>query len=261
MKSYKKPYRVKKRKSIFRSRFFWLALLILFLIGGIFYSIFFLSYFQVKKIEISGNQKTPTEEIKTIIAERINSKVVFFVSESIFIIDVKGIRQEILKKYPQILEVKIKRNLPDILVVEIKERVPVGTFCQQNDCFYIDEFGVVFKKSSQETQPIIKSEVFNPNLILGQSVLEKKYLEGILKINNNLTKNLELNIKEFVISGDGKKLKTEIVEGWRILFDLEENISDQIYNLDLTLKEKIPPEQRKNLNYIDLRFGNKVFYK
>ncbi len=49
-------------------------------------------------------------------------------------------------------------------------------------------------------------------------------------------------------------------EGWRILIDDKNEPQITYENLSLALKEKIK-DKRKNLDYIDLRFGNKVYFK
>jgi len=273
---YKKPYRVKKKKPIFHSRFFWLGLFILVIFGAIFYLVVFAPFFQIKEIIIIGNEKVSTEEIKSILEQKINRQVAFFSSKSIFLSNLKETEKKILEKFPQILTINLKRTFPDILIAEIKERLPVGTWCQtcsedcqpclagcqDNECFYFDEFGIVFEKNPQKLQPpIIKPENPNPDLALGKLIIEQKYLDAILKIDKDLEKNLNLSIEDFIISGDGKNLTVFLSEGWQIFFDLDSDISEQIFNLELVLKEKIPPEKRTNLQYINLRFGTKVYYK
>jgi len=55
-------------------------------------------------------------------------------------------------------------------------------------------------------------------------------------------------------------LDVKTAEGWEIYFNLEENLSWQLTQLYLLLERKISPEERRTLQYIDLRF-NKIYYK
>ena len=41
----------------------------------------------------------------------------------------------------------------------------------------------------------------------------------------------------------------------------QERVEWQLTKLEVNLKEEIPPESRKNLEYIELRFGNFAPYK
>ncbi len=48
-------------------------------------------------------------------------------------------------------------------------------------------------------------------------------------------------------------------EGWDIRFDASFDLELQMQKLSLTLKERL--QQRKNLKYIDVRFGDRVFFQ
>ena len=61
-----------------------------------------------------------------------------------------------------------------------------------------------------------------------------------------------------LVSNSRFNAKTQ--EGWEIYFNPKENLDWQLTELALVLKQKIPPDERKNLEYIDLRF-NKVYIK
>jgi len=79
-KSYRKPktrFRIKRKKD-FSFKFFFLFSLILGLLVGSFYFIIFSSFFQIKEIKISGNQKISEIEIKKIVLNKIKKKIFFY---------------------------------------------------------------------------------------------------------------------------------------------------------------------------------------
>ena len=263
-RKYKKTFRTKKRKSIFRifkNRFFWLSILILLVLGAVLYFFFFSSFFQIKQVEISGNKKVPTEDIKNIVSEQANKKIFFLDSRNIFLINFKETNQKLLEKFPQIEEVNLKRKFPDTVETNIKERIPIGIWCQVDRCFCFDKKGVVFEEGKKEAELIIKPENEEAEIFLGKEVLEERKIEEILKIQKSLEEQVDIRIKELVVSLDGEKLIVKTEDAWEIYFSLGENVSDQLFNLDLVLKEKIPLERRKGLEYIDLRFENRVYFK
>jgi cell division septal protein FtsQ len=263
-RKYKKTFRTKKRKLIFRilkNRFFWISILILSVLGAVFYFVLFSSFFQIKEFKISGNEKVPTEDIRNIVSEMANKKIFFLDSRNIFLINFKEINQKLLEKFPQIDEVNLKREFPDIVETNMKERVPIGLWCQANGCFCFCKKGVIFEEGKEEGGLIIKPEHKEAEIFLGKKVLEENKIEEILKIQKSLEEQMDIKIKEFVISLDGEKLVVKTEDAWEIYFGLGENVSDQIFNLDLVLKEKISPEEKGNLEYIDLRFENRVYFK
>jgi len=90
--------------------------------------------------------------------------------------------------------------------------------------------------------------------------LEKDKLFKILNINSKLKENLNIPIEKFVIN-DNEKLTALTREGWEIYFNLEGDIEWQITKLVAVLENKIPKEQRGDLEYIELRFGNFAPFK
>lgn len=253
---YKKSYNAKKKKSMLKSKLFWFAVFFFIVMGGTFYLFFLSSVFEIKEINISGNKKISTQEIRNIIEEKINEKKLLFISKNFFLTDFQGAKQ-IIEEFPAAAGVILKRKFPNKVIVNVEERIPVGIWCQSDDnCYYIDEEGVIFEKTKYKRELVINSK---KEIIFGQRIIEKESIKDILKIHNEL-KGLKLNIQDFNILDQGEKLVADI-NGWEIYFNLLENASNQLFNLKLLLKEKIPLEQRDNLEYIDLRFGSRVFYR
>jgi len=253
---YRKSYNTKKKISILKSKFFWFAILFFIVLGSIFYFFFLSSVFQIKEIKISGNQKISTQEIKDIIEEKINKKKLLFISRNFFLIDIQEAKT-IIEEFPAASKVILKRKFPNKVIVNVEERTPVGIWCQSDEnCYYIDKEGVIFEKTKDKRELVINSE---REIIFGQRIIEKESLKDILEIHNEL-KDIELDVRDFNILDQGEKLVADM-DRWEIYFNLLENVSDQLFNLKLLLKEKIPPEQRENLEYIDLRFGSRIFYR
>ena len=78
-----------------------------------------------------------------------------------------------------------------------------------------------------------------------------------MKIETKLKQDLEIQIELAEIVSD-RRLNIKTSEGWEIYFNLQEDIDWQLTELALILKEKISPEKRGEIKYIDLRF-EKVF--
>jgi len=253
-------FKTKKRKQIFKNRFFRSFILILAALLILFYLVCFYSFFQVKKIEIFGNQKINSEEIKKLTEINFSRKIIFFKSKSVFLINFQKIEKAILSQIPQIGSVAFERDLPEKLIISVKERKPVALFEKNQNYFSIDEKGVIFEKiSEKDSWLIIRSFIFEKEPKLGEQIMEKEKISQILEIQTGLKelKN-EIILIEVI---NHQRIDVETSEGWKIYFNSQNNIANQIFNLNLVLKEKISPEKRRNLEYIDLRFGNQVYYK
>jgi hypothetical protein len=259
MKTYqglRKPHRFKRKKSILGNRFFWLGILLLIFIGAIFYFLFLSETFQIEKIIVTGEEKVSTEEIKQFIEEKLGGKILFFPTKSTFSVNLDEIRKNILNNFPQIAEVEIKRGLPDALNVLVVERLGLVIWCQQESCFLLDNEGVIFEEALPEIDliKIINQQSIMPPF-LGDKVIEKDSLSKIFNVASELETNLKIPIKEFIIAFEDKLIVlTE--EGWEIYFNLQGDVEWQLTKLGAVLEEKIPSEKRKDLEYIELRFGN-----
>ena len=56
-------------------------------------------------------------------------------------------------------------------------------------------------------------------------------------------------------------MEVQTSQNFLIYFNPKEDIEKQVQKLILTFENEIPQEKRENLDYIDLRFGDKVYYK
>ena len=238
-RKFRKPYRVKRKKSILKNRFFLLGFLILIIIGII-------TYFAT---------------FENLIWRKIDRKIFIFPTKSIFLTNFQEIKKNLLETFPKISQINLKRKFPDILILKIHEREPLFVFCKNSSpCFYLDREGVIFEEISDAEESFLEIRDFRSQEInLGKKVIEKEFLDEIKKITFELTENLGILIKEFVLFEE--KIEVKTTQDFEIYFNPKEDIPDQIQNLSLVLEEEIPTENRANLEYIDLRFGNRVYYK
>jgi len=256
-----------------KSRFFWFTILFLMILGGIFYFFALSDFFRIKKIIITGEQKVSAENIKSVVESELGGKILFFGTKNIFLVNSNKIRENILKKFPQIEEVEIKRGLPDALRLVVIERKEIGIFCRDINCFLLDHEGVIFEPVLTES-PLLKfqnqalveehpffftfrSALVNEELDLGKKVIDKGIMNSISEIGSKLREDLKILIKEVsIVSEENIDVKTS--DGWEIYFNPEKDLNWQITELTAILENRIPPEKRKNLKYIDLRF-DKVY--
>ncbi|MCX6759250.1 MAG: FtsQ-type POTRA domain-containing protein [Candidatus Nealsonbacteria bacterium] len=292
VRGYRKPHRFKKRKPIYRNRFFWSAILILIFFSSFFYFLFFTEFFQVEKINIVGLEQVSEEQLNLSIKDKLGNRILFFPTRNIFLLDLNKIKEDILEKIHRIAKIEIRRNFPDSLNVLVTERKIIATFCQEGEedkssslpfvatrevnCFALDKEGIVFEEKpiDRTIQPLIKALISADEISLGKKVIEKEDLISILEINSQLKEDLNIPVKEFIISSKTElpfteanvdkrtsfssieKLIAVTQDGWELYFDLQEDVKWQLTKLKALLEEKISEEQRKDLEYIELRFGN-----
>jgi len=239
---YKKNYRIKKKKSILRNRFFWIVILFLFGIGSVAYIFFFSWVFQIKDVAIFGANGTYQKQIRSL-----------FLDQNIFLADTAKIKKDILRSFPEIAEIIINRKLPSVLEIEIKEKLAVAVWCdQEEECFLTDKKGALFREDSFEETDLLR-------LFGEKDLLTEEIISQILEIDTKLTKDLAVEIKEMALVSP-QEINVKTVEGWEIYFNPAGDLSWQLTQLRLVLERQISAEERAVLQYINLRF-RKVYYK
>lgn len=269
---FRKPYRVKRKKSVFKNRFFWLGILVIMIIGIAVYFVTFASFFQIKEIQISGNEKVQKESLENFIWENVSKRMLIFKTKSILLVNLQEIEKNLLERFPKVSKIYLKRNLPDVIAVNIQERKPLFVLCKNSDvCFHLDEEGVIFDpvkngipnkvdEPNKAEESLIKiRDERHQEVKLGEKVIKDDLLKNIKEIISKLKDGAEIFTKEIILSE--KKIALKTVQNWEIYFNPEGDILNQVQNLTLVFKEEIPLENRENLEYVDLRFGNRVYYK
>ncbi len=260
-----KPYRIKKKKSplsFLKSRVLGLAFLIFIFIAGIFYLFLFFPKFQIKGVEISGVKTVSVENLQVLLENKTAHKILFLNSKSIFLTNSGAIKDVILKEFPQINKVSLKKKLPDHLTLTVEERMPIGIWCTGEgiECFNLDQEGIIFSENQETAVGTLKITDFTKkeNPTLGGKAINKTLLDSIKNIEAQL-KNINIEPLEFILV-QADRLNVKTVSGFEIYFNLADDLKWQITELNQVLENEIPLQKRGKLEYIDLRFS-KVYYK
>jgi cell division septal protein FtsQ len=256
MRRFKVKKRFKRKESILKNRFFWLSSFILILVFGLSYLFIFSQIFRIEEIKISNTDDFLRIKVEEVVKSEIG--------KNIFLVNLKKINKEILSQFPEIAQLNLKRKFPRIISIQIETREPVGIWCYQSHdkCFFIDEEGIIFKAIGEESiegKIIILSLKEGEIFTLGEKILVPQILELILEIEKELEENLKIAIEDFTIVSE-KRLNVKTKENWEIYFNLKKDIGLELTKFKVLLEKEIPPEERRNLEYIDLRF-EKIFYK
>lgn len=240
MKKLKKKHTTKKKKSFFKKPYFWGFIFVILLFIGGFYFFFLNSYFYIDDIKVDGFD-IPTESY-------IEKKFLFFSSRSIFFVSLNKMKEDLLNNFHEIEDVKMKRIFPNNVKVEIVRREAVASWCDEDYCIKVDNKGVMFEEG-RDGEFFFYKETEKK---IGEEILSREEILAMRKINNALD-----NVTFFIITSS--KLEAYTSTGYRLYFLVSGDIERQIDNLNFTIDEEI--DNIDDLQYIDLRYGNNVYYK
>lgn len=257
-------YGAKNRKIIN----FWKKIIIFFsflilacLILSAAYLVFYYPYFSIKDIEISGLEKIGDAEIRGM-AERQIAKKRFFVlkQENLFIFDKNEFEEEINSRY-NLASLNVDKELPDILRIEVIEKHPVLIWKTGEKFYEVDEGGIAIREisanESNQGVPVVYDEN-NVEISIKMAALRDKTAEFIINFKKRIDDRFDVKITHFKALND--LLKAQTSEGWEIYMSSNDDFDQQTEKLFLFFKNK-KIEVGNSLNYIDLRFEDRVYYK
>lgn len=239
-----------KKKSVF-----YRILSVLLLIGFLAFVWWFVygKIWKVTNIEIVNAKHTDPELLKTDIYNMSQKKKLLIIpNDHILFLSKKKIINHILETYPSVESVEVTKNKERIITISIKDRKATGVWCDGN-CYFFDNEGILFKKSFDYTGAIFtKWEVasstplnFYDKALCIDICIDKRFVEF-------LSQN---KIMKATISGDDLRMVTE----YGFYIKALNNASTTIKNMSLFNAQY--KEDLKALQYVDVRFGDKIFYR
>lgn len=254
-KKSKRPRKIKKKKSIFKNRFFWLVTITFVLTSGFIYLFIFSPVFQISDVQIRGGISFIQKDVmKDFVENNIFQRCSFIELKNIIILNKKYLKEDILESFLPVKDVRIRKKLPNSLIVEIIERIPQGNFYIQDVRYFLDKEGRIFAESNQE-KIVFKSEI--NGLELGDYIADKEVFQGALDLIEKL-KEIPIKVEECFVGRFKMEVRTD--KDWLLIFNSERDIERQVEDLKLVLNKDILEEDLGKIEYIDLRF-DKVFYK
>lgn len=237
--------------------------------------------FRIVNIEIKGNSVIDSDDILKNISTSIGGYHFFvFPKNNIALIPENEIIKNLENEFSRLTDIKVELKTGNILFVSMLERTGSYIWCGENfvtgisladtKCYFTDKIGFVFDEAPYfagdvyfrffgilsekgKTNGYFAKENFN-NYILLKNEIENMNLRPIALLHKD---NGET---EFYL-----KHTNEIPNTPKIIFNQKDDIKKTVENLKSALnaeplKTDIVKKYEKLL-YIDLRFGNKVYFK
>jgi len=229
------------------------------------YIFFFSGTFQVKRIIVVGTENISDERIETIINEVGEGTYWGFLPRNnLIFFGVDRAETELMSEIAQIRSVDFKRQFPDILKVYIEERDPVIIWETNSRRYYLDVDGVVSKNIESDEAlnlPVIKDSA-NKEVVPKEQIVSEKFVTFMTELVGSFNEETGLGISELVTPSPlSREIHVKTNDGWMIYFTSARTLESQYKKLLLILNKEIPESEQKNLEYIDLRIQDKIYYK
>lgn len=239
--------------------FLKISLPIVFIIGFIF--LLRADFLQVKSFEVLGAETLQSESIKNIASSFASGTRFFLIPKSnIFLLNKDKLATALLANFSRLEKVAVnKQFLSKSVELSLTEREADFLWCStQDECFFMTKGGLVFENSFDTNGRLIFRGVLEGDPLM-KNFTTPEEMQNYLKLVEVL-KNAGLEVGSINIeSSDRAVAKTKIGD---IIFNPgEADLSPAGENTILLINEIRNKNPSALFQYIDARFGNKVFYK
>ena len=233
-----------------------LTIFVLIVVVGA-WSFFWLPYFRISNVEIN-DPLVNKREVEEKLGLSLSSLTQFFLPKNNFFLFPSKIAEEVILE-SGLGVAEVEKKFPNKISIDFKEVKPKFLYCLSEECFYLDKNGILYETApffSDSPLPILEFVEKQKKIKLGEALLPKNEIEFFLNFIEEI-KQQNLYIKKIELEND---IKLAINEGWKLMLVFgEKNYKNITEKLFLLFERKI--KDRSRLEYIDMRFENKAFYK
>lgn len=267
---------VVRQKSFLLRIIFVCILFVCIIMGGII-SLIRNKQFQFTHTEIYGVKTFSDIEINQFVQQYFLGNQIKVIPRSSTILFSKSkLVRALQKEFPIIAMAHITLPEPNILNIYIQEKQPVCIWCfTEDDCVFLDEEGIVYGKApnfSDGVYPVFTSEeIKNFDQYKGKQIIEPDTMNRFIALFKNLqSDDITLSRTIFLENGDISFAIEKLFDKYpdrsaKILGTFNQDdtifIRDMVTGLNHQAFKDQYRTQSKSLEYIDLRFPGKIFYK
>ncbi len=237
---------------------------------------------RISEVELRGGLLVTPKEIKEEALDYMRGSYFWlFPKNNSFLYPQNSLEKNLSDKFKRIETINVSLEGLNKLVVEITERKPVAIWCRENtrqvstttdslkedkeQCYFIDLFSTIFAEA-----PNFSGDAYFKyyGLVTKEFPIGERFIASstqFTEINGFIDAVKKLNIRPSYLLGKGEdEYSLVLFGGGEIYFDVKKSLSLAYNNLETLLKS---PDLRTGntgtlpVEYIDLRYGNKLFYK
>ena len=266
--SFKRTRRREGLRSRRRRARLWAVLFVLSCLAIVVAMLHYLSFmprYNVQSVVVSGTSRIAAPEIEVYAYNYMHqSNRVLFSSSNIFIYHPSRVRDALLAQFPAIKSARVGRSSPLSTTVEIalEEREAYALWCKSvSRCFDMDKDGFVFAQSggSHSSPYVFYGGISDASSAPIGSHFAEGHFEGLLTFLESLAH--EGFTPEGARVENERDMTIQLKNSFYLKASFGESAQDLVKNLQLVLASDTLKDKHGQIEYIDLRFGDRVYYK
>src|SRR3989338_8939390 len=264
----KRALLLKKFKELLVSKYLVILSVVILSLLMFGYFLFFSNQFLIKNINIEGASEITQKQINKLLETTFNSKRFLILKQNkITNFPSAEFEKKLLFEIPKMKIASVETKSSGSLIIKVEERQQEGIWCAYGSaeilpkCYFYDTEGVIYEEAPNSIRGSLIKIIKDGRISeaqLGSAVVDKILLEYI----DNLIEILEVAHERpnYIFIKNNNDVYAGFSAGWEAQFSRDRDLLESVENLILILEEEIG-SRINELEYIDLRLGNKAFYK
>ena len=224
-------------------------------------SIFHIKYFKVDKINLEGNKDVTIEDIQSSLQDKLTvSRFLLFKNDNYWVLKTESMEELLLENY-NLDEAQVSKKFPDTLNVSIKEKISHFIWQKDDTLYLLDAKGALNRQIRALDDKYLIIQDFRAQRPSGDVAFDTAEMNIINKLYLAWQDDILDKAKLTKIRLDDNwgllELHTDV--GFYVKLDANEDIKEQINNLKQVLTAG--NITGVDVDYIDIRFGDKVYFK
>ncbi|MES2623114.1 MAG: hypothetical protein V4576_01755 [Patescibacteria group bacterium] len=235
----------RRRKVLMYIGIFFAVVAVLYLIYG--------PLLKIKTVEIHGARHTTIADVQNdAFADIDGYRYLVVPNDHIFFYTKGKMKDQILKTYPSVETIDMHLDIHRVLHIDIKDRKPLGVWCS-TECYFYDTAGVIFKKSFVYTGALFTAWSKSPDVAV--NFLDTITCEGLCTDQRFIDFLRKHSIEKVTMFDEMMEMQSSAGYVIKAGFEASTTLS-HIEEIDQN-----KPGFLETLEYVDVRFPNKVYYK
>jgi cell division septal protein FtsQ len=263
--------RLRARRRKRRVILFIVLLVVLCVFVGALIGLAWLPFVRVQTISVSGASSISQENIKNTVHDTLAGRIYQVLpKDNVFLYSDHEIESSLTHAYPSIEQVRVRRTSLQALFVAVTERQGAALWCgtspaSSSPCFLLDNSGVAYAPAADFSGQIyLKYFGVLATTTLGTQVKQFLGPASFSALSATVAAVVAALPQEnpsrvIVVGGD---VSLNFKSGFELRFELRENSADTVDRLKIALgAQPFVQHQLSEFEYLDLRFGDKLYYK
>jgi len=217
---------------------------------------------RIAQVSVFGLEQQPEEPVKLVVQESVVAAGAHWLARDNTLLFPRGtLTEQLLTAFPRFKEVHVSvrgMETPS-LAVTVTERQAAGLWCSDDSsCFHLDESGFIFDEADAYAEFV---RFYGGNVATSSEAIGAVYTENFSSLLGLID---ELHIHHYdttLVHMKGDEVTLTLANGLEVRTVRSDSRSHIVSALDVVLSSEVLRGRGDELEYIDLRFGNRVYYK